>query len=304
MRRSSASLWIAALALLASPALAVDGVREINQTCAETTGCFVGDTAGFPVTITQSGAYRLTSNLVLTSAHAVGISMATSEVSIDLNGFEIRGITDCGDGPGCTNAGTGKGIVPTSSFLHGHSVRNGSVSGMGLYGVEIGQHGEVKDVRANHNGGYGIVAGVGSVVVGCVIGRNGQGGISASVASLVADNAVTLSKGTGAGITVGIDSVVRGNTVANGFADGIVAGSASLVTGNTVSSNGGDGIVVGLSARVTGNVVDSNPTGIRLNDSALNRSAYSDNLIDAGTATVVGGVDLGGNLCNGSTTCP
>jgi hypothetical protein len=45
---------------LAAPALAVDGVREINQTCAVQMGCFVGDTAGFPVTIDGSAgkSYR------------------------------------------------------------------------------------------------------------------------------------------------------------------------------------------------------------------------------------------------------
>ena len=40
--------------VLATPALASDGVLEINQTCAVQTGCFTGDTAGFPVTIWQA----------------------------------------------------------------------------------------------------------------------------------------------------------------------------------------------------------------------------------------------------------
>jgi len=38
---------------LAMPARASDGVLEINQTCAIQTGCFAGDTAGFPVTISR-----------------------------------------------------------------------------------------------------------------------------------------------------------------------------------------------------------------------------------------------------------
>ena len=36
---------------LAGPALAVDGVLEINQTCVVQSGCFAGDTPGFPLTI-------------------------------------------------------------------------------------------------------------------------------------------------------------------------------------------------------------------------------------------------------------
>jgi hypothetical protein len=43
MRRS---ILILLLLLFATPALAVDGVLEINQTCAVQTGCFAGDTAG------------------------------------------------------------------------------------------------------------------------------------------------------------------------------------------------------------------------------------------------------------------
>ncbi len=47
---------------LATSAFATDGVLEINQTCAVQTGCFAGDTAGFPVEIDVAGSYRLTSN--------------------------------------------------------------------------------------------------------------------------------------------------------------------------------------------------------------------------------------------------
>jgi hypothetical protein len=56
-------MLILLLLLFATPALAVDGVLEINQTCAVQTGCFAGDTAGFPVTI---GASRARSGIVLT----------------------------------------------------------------------------------------------------------------------------------------------------------------------------------------------------------------------------------------------
>ena len=39
------------LSTLPCPSFASDGVVEINQTCAITTGCFAGDASGFPVTI-------------------------------------------------------------------------------------------------------------------------------------------------------------------------------------------------------------------------------------------------------------
>ncbi len=43
------------LLALAAPSLATDGVAEINHTRAAQTGCFGGDTAGYPVTIDGSG---------------------------------------------------------------------------------------------------------------------------------------------------------------------------------------------------------------------------------------------------------
>jgi hypothetical protein len=55
--------------LLSISSRAADGVIEINQSCVAG-GCFAGDTAGFPVTISQPGSYRLTSNLSPTTAHA------------------------------------------------------------------------------------------------------------------------------------------------------------------------------------------------------------------------------------------
>ena len=66
-------LMLLLLFALATPALASDGVLEINQTCAVQTGCFPGDTAGFPVKITASGSYRLTGNLVVPDAFTSGI---------------------------------------------------------------------------------------------------------------------------------------------------------------------------------------------------------------------------------------
>jgi hypothetical protein len=79
------------LLTFATPALAVDGVLEINQTCGVQTGCFAGDTAGFPVTITAGGSYRLTSNLVISNKDIDGILVIANSVSLDLNGFEISG---------------------------------------------------------------------------------------------------------------------------------------------------------------------------------------------------------------------
>ena len=81
------------LVLLAPFGLANDGVLEINQACAVNTGCFPGDTGGFPVTIDGSAgrSYRLTSDLTVPSADTSGIVVTISDVGIDLNNFAILG---------------------------------------------------------------------------------------------------------------------------------------------------------------------------------------------------------------------
>jgi hypothetical protein len=294
-----ATSLIAALLLCAAPALAVDGVREINQTCAESTGCFLGDTAGFPVTITAPGSYRLTGNLTLTDADTDAIVVTGNDADIDLNGFAITGITVCN--ASCTNTGTGRGIATPSFAVRGVSVHGGTVSQMGETGVALGRQARVEDVRAISNGGWGIIVSAGSQVLRCVVARNGTGGIVGG--GLIADNTVSFTLGTEPGISG--DGVVRGNHVSSGAAAGIAVGNGSLVSGNTVSANVGDGIQGNDGTRMIGNTLYLNSGfGILFGGPG----GYSDNTIlesVAGVKTVSGpGVNLGGNQCNGVATCP
>jgi hypothetical protein len=74
------------LGLAAPPAAhATDGVAEINHTCAVQTGCFPGDSAGYPITIDgQAGrSYLLTSDLIVPNENTHGIDVAAPNISID-----------------------------------------------------------------------------------------------------------------------------------------------------------------------------------------------------------------------------
>ena len=62
-------------------AAASDGAREINQTAALAGAVTPGDTAGFPVTISQAGSYLLTGNLVVPSADTTASSWAARRAS-------------------------------------------------------------------------------------------------------------------------------------------------------------------------------------------------------------------------------
>lgn len=301
----SAMILLGALgAAWAGSAAASDGVLEINQICAVQTGCFAGDTAGFPVTISASGSYRLTSNLVVPNENTDGIQVSTDDVGIDLNNFSILGPVVCSGTPlACVpNAGTGSGVERTSSSLSGISVRNGSIRGMGNFGVSLGLQSEVTNLRIRSNRVAGINVSNGSIVSGNTAHLNGDYGIVVGAGSIVSGN--TAYRNRLAGIYIDSGSTISGNTAYQNGADGIFVSDASTVSGNTAYLNAGDGIQTSSGATVWGNTVRVN-TGFGLNLGA--QSGYRENVISsntAGTVTGTGIVNLGSNACNGSTTCP
>jgi nitrous oxidase accessory protein NosD len=75
-----------------------------------------------------------------------------------------------------------------------------------------------------------------------------------------------------------------------------------VVTGNIATGNGGVGIMASSASTIAGNTAVSNASyGLFLSAS----TAYRDNLIDGNSGGAVsGGVNAGGNVCNGSLTCP
>src|SRR5690242_11336971 len=87
--RNRVLLLVAAVAV-AFPALAVDGVIEINQARALAGGITAGDFPGYPITISVSGSYRLTSDLRAAVSND-GIDITADNVTLDLNGFTVYG---------------------------------------------------------------------------------------------------------------------------------------------------------------------------------------------------------------------
>src|SRR5437660_10259917 len=89
-----------------------------------------GDTPGFPVTISQPGSYRLSSNLTVPDANTTAILITSDNVTLDLNGFSIMGPVFClhSTPPGqifrCGPVGFGVGVSSTGS---GTTVLNGHV---------------------------------------------------------------------------------------------------------------------------------------------------------------------------------
>lgn len=234
------ALWLAA-----PSARAVDGVLEINQTCASV-GCFAGDGPRLPVTITAPGSYRLTSNLTGEfGANAIEISLASMGpgMTLDLNGFEIAGV-----------AGSLDGIRVTSWATRSVSVRNGTVRNFGGDGLDlaIANAALVENIHARENGGRGIAAGFAGVVRASVAWSNGEAGFWVNNDGLV-ENCVAEGN-TGPGIYA-YAGTVRGSLAhANAFY-GIQA-YRSTVSSSSASQNALPGIFID-----EGNLVDSTATG-------------------------------------------
>src|SRR5262245_47532562 len=89
MKRLTLGVFFAACAFLAPGLAAADGERVINQGKALAGNVTPGDAAGFPVVVSRSGYYKLTSDLAPPDG-VDAIAIAASFVTLDLNKFTIR----------------------------------------------------------------------------------------------------------------------------------------------------------------------------------------------------------------------
>ena len=181
MKNHSMKKYLIATSMLAAVGFAgsshaVDGVFEISESCASSFGCFDGDSAGFPVTITESGSYRLTSNIIVSSPIVSIIAVNADNVSIDLNGFSLIGPATC-SGATLTCSQTGVGIGINANGQENITIRNGIISGMGNDGIVVGRGAYLEELVVAENGGEGIDPGAGSVLRRLVVRENGGNGV-------------------------------------------------------------------------------------------------------------------------------
>lgn len=196
----------AAIALAGTSVLAQ---TTFDQTKALAGGSLPGDTAGFPVTISQPGSYKLTSNLNV-PAGLNGIEITAPNVTLDLNGFSISGPTVC-TGSVAWDIVCQQGVVTMGikSNEQATVIRNGSVQGFNT-GVGLGTDGtrggyRVEDVIAMRNTLVGINM-MGGTGLRLQASYNGHTGIELRE-SMAIDSTSSYNKARGFGLS---DSVVRG----------------------------------------------------------------------------------------------
>lgn len=292
-----------------APVSAADGVLEINQACAAGAGCFPGDDPGFPVRITSSGSYILTSNLAV-PAETDGITNRLDkvpfppplEISLDLNGFTISSTTTCDIGPApafeCTpsNVKDGYGIYFTSFEPSAFSIRNGVVKGMAATGVSCESVCRIENVHATQNAGGGIT--VFGQVRNSIANVNAAHGITSTGNFGVVQGCTTaVNKVFGLG---GTGSFLNNATFGNYETQAIfntATAIGNVITGILSITDTG---VICSNCVLRDNTISGSDTGINFNDTA---SIYGGNIIEGTLDNAGSAVQDGTNLCNGSA-CP
>jgi len=242
------------IALLPAQLYAVDGQVLISQASVTASG-------GFPYAITQAGSYKLSGNLT----PPVGIDaihISSNNVTLDLNGFTIGSATCVPDT--CANPGAYGVFTSTSHPYYNITVRNGTISGMGVGVLLNGDSFTLEDLHIRNIIGDGLsVIWTGGSDPGSVIVRRNtidgaRVGLHVTGSARVTDNTFSFN--------------LTGASIGNQFSTNI---SPALVTGNTFYSNF-SGLI-------------------------LYHGGYSNNAFSGGGP--VYGKNLGGNLCN-DAVCP
>lgn len=298
MRSSTWVRYVAACALIGAGAPAARAaVREIHQECV-LVGCWPGDAGGFPVTISQPGEYRLTSNLNVSFSanpqNVTAIEITAADVDLDLNGFALVGITRCPGAPSpCSPTGTGHGVTSSNA---GSSIHDGSVMGFGGAGLSLGDSFRAERLRVSHNGAEGIITyGTGGILTDSVVFSNKGDGVQTYRYAVVTGCTFTLNGHDGINgrqNTAVEESISWGNVRVGYWAEVDLQVHFSLAVAN---GNGG------LSGFAYASVGANNGTyGITSgfpNDGSVLQSVFAGN----GSGARASGVfTLGQNNCHGS----
>ncbi len=134
-------------------------VLMTSFTCAAHAACIQVNSVNTPgdataeFVISQPGSYCLASNLAGVSGKD-GIRIDADGVTLDLSGFAMLGVS-----------GSLSGVHINSHFQI--AIRNGTISGWGINGLDGGTAGlaRIDDLRANANAGIGILLNSGSQII-------------------------------------------------------------------------------------------------------------------------------------------
>ncbi len=247
---------------LAPPAAPAPTMKTLDQVEPRTP---IGQ-ADVPMTITNSGSYLLTSNLILPGATAITIN--ADDVTLDLNGFTINAAFS--------------GIIIASGRERGH-IRNGTIRDAGDVGINGPQANNFKLSNLRIFDCFNsVMLGDDAHLTDCVIDTSNEGAVGLERNALVrncafyrcgvaGEKALYVSAGSqvrdctfiGANaqaILATDNCVIAGNLCrSNAFAQIHVTGSGNRIIDNQVLDGSGDGLrITGTSNEISGNIVRGN----------------------------------------------
>ncbi len=195
--------------------------------------------------ISLPGSYYLSENLNGVNAKN-GIEIAASNVSIDLNGFDVRGLN-----PPPPLAGESLNGITANSSVENIYIHNGTIRDWGGEGIDLVVNSDsvrIENLRVENNKGGGIWAWTNAHIVGCITRMNEEDGIRVDSGSLVFG--CTAVDNQDDGIEVRSNSVIRNCVSARNGRNGISILNGSLVEGSVSEFNGMHGIDGGTSGVV------------------------------------------------------
>lgn len=201
--------------------------------------------------ISQPGSYYLTGDVVnTTSGHSILIS--ADHVTIDLNGFSIRG-----------NFSNISGIAVSGSRTN-LAIRNGTIQGHGNYGINLVNASGVliSDIRATGNLTVGVHPGKRAVLTNVVCSGGAYGFHLGSAQECILTNCIA-SETTSSGFAAGSGRITFVNCIASSTGgSGFVLPAQSQARGCTSTNNSGYGFdVTGIRAVLQDCIAESNLLG-------------------------------------------
>ena len=216
-----------------------------------------GNSAMFRI-ITEPGSYYLTRDLVITGSANIGIYIHSSDVTIDLNGFTLRG--------------PGSEAIAVTSGSTNVVIRNGFINGWSSYGVHAHKSVVIEDVTVTNSGQSGFSVGADSVLRRCVSRGNGNAGfrftgprVSAIECRALANSAAgfdieaggelrdcTSSFNSGAGVVANSSAAVRisGCMITDNNGGGVAHARETVIERSTISKNASFGVQIAFQSHV------------------------------------------------------
>ncbi len=234
MIRRSLILWLAAVAaghVLAQGNLSPAGAPAPTMKSLQQMEPRVS-IAALPFAISQPGSYYLETN-VTGSAGLNGITISANDVTLDLMGFVVQGVTNGDNG------------ILISGLRKNIQIANGIVRGWGGDGVDgnAADSSRFTGLRAHGNKGDGIRAGQYVVIESCISTENGGDGFDTFLSSSILSSCA--SSNGAQGIRLGPQSRATDCIVTDNRSNGIHAVSASTIDSCHVAGNRSHGVFVG-----------------------------------------------------------